>query len=100
MPVGGFVINVDPAESVPALEKIRAMKCVEVHGHDEMGNVVVVLDCETSEDMEDIVKRISCIEEVLSVGLTYFNAEDEVKRMERGEYIPSRSFGNKPLIQD
>ncbi len=99
MPVGGFVINVDPAVSAPAVEKIRAMRCVEVHGHDETGNVVVVMDCETSEEMEDIVKRISRIDEVLSVGLTYFNAEDEVERMERGEYIPSRSFGNKPSMQ-
>ena len=100
MPVGGLVINVYPADSGPAIKKLRAMSCVEIHGHDEMGNVVAVLDCETSEDMEDVVRRISSIEEVLSVGLTYINAEDEVERMERGEYIPSRSFGNKPFIQD
>jgi len=100
MPIGGFVINVDPSDSASAVRTISAMACVEVHGHDERGNVVAVLDCDTSEEMEDIVKKINLVDGVLSVGLTYFNAEDEVERMEKGEYIPSRSFGNKPLIQN
>jgi nitrate reductase NapD len=100
MPIGGFVINIDPADPAPVIEEIRVMEGVEVHGHDEKGNVVAVLDCRTSEEMEELVGNINQVDGVLSVGLTYFNAEDEVERMEKGEYIPSRSFGNKPLRQD
>lgn len=95
MPIGGFVINVDPANPAPAIEALSGMKCVDVHGHDEKGNVVAVLDCSTSDEMESLVEKINCIDGVFSVGLTYFNAEDEVNNMEKGEYIPSRSFGNK-----
>ncbi len=95
MPIAGFVINVDPADPAPALEALGSMECVEVHGHDEKGNVVAVLESDTTDEMESLVRQINRIDGVLSVGLTYFNAEDEVEKVERGEYVPSRSFGNK-----
>ncbi len=96
MPIGGFVITVFPEDIQSVVKALRGFDQVEVHGHDDNGNVVAVLDCDTSEDMEALVGRIGRVKGVLSVGLTYFNAEDEVEKMEKGQYIPSRSFGNKP----
>jgi nitrate reductase NapAB chaperone NapD len=95
MPIAGFVISVDPDKTDIAAKEIDKMECAEVHGKDSSGNIVTVLDCHTSDEMEAVVKEISSIDGVFSAGLTYFNAEDEVERMERGEYIPSRSFGNR-----
>lgn len=95
MPIGGFVITVVPELAGTAVESIRRFECLEVHGHDEHGNVVAVLDCETSDEMEDTVRLIEKTDGVLSVGLAYFNAEDEIKKMANGKYIPSRSFGNR-----
>lgn len=100
MPIGGFVITVVPEEMPSVMEALMLFDQVEVHGHDEKGNVVTVLDCATSDAMEELVGKIGRVDGVLSVGLTYFNAEDEVERIEKGEYVPSRSFGNKPFSQD
>lgn len=100
MPIGGFVINVDPENPAPAIEVLSGMKCVDIHGHDEKGNVVAVLDCDTSDEMESLVEKINGIDGVFSVGLTYFNAEDEIDNMEKGKYIPLRSFGNKIFRKD
>ncbi|NPA93984.1 MAG: chaperone NapD [Thermodesulfobacteria bacterium] len=78
MPVGGFVINVDPDKIHETLNLIGEIDGVEIHGSDEKGNVVAVLESDTSKEMEEKVEDIMKIDTVLSVGLTYFNAEDEV----------------------
>ncbi len=82
MPIGGFVINVDPEKIEESLDSLRKVAGVEIHGSDEKGNVVAVLESATSEDMEKMVKTIMKIETVFSVGLTYFHAEDEVDKKE------------------
>ena len=78
MPIGGFVVTVMPDALQPALEQLHTVPGIEIHGSDKAGNVVVVLESETSEGMEELVRSILAIEQVLNVGLTYFNAEDEV----------------------
>ncbi len=95
MPIAGFVINVDPTDPVSALEALGSMEGVEIHGYDEKGNVVAVLESDTTDEMEALVRQVNSIDGILSVGLTYFNAEDEVEKVERGEYVPSCSLGNK-----
>ncbi len=96
MPIGGFVITAVPEDMNAVLEQLASLDQLDIHGHDEKGNVVAVIECDTSEEMERLVKRINRFDSVLSVGLTYFNAEDEVERMAAGNYVPPRSFGNKP----
>ncbi len=82
MPIGGFVINVDPERIEESLVRLKGLAGVEIHGSDSKGNVVAVLESATSEDMEKMVKDIMKIETVFSVGLTYFHAEDEVEKKE------------------
>ncbi len=79
MPVGGFVINVDPDRIEESIKKLTSFRGVEIHGSDEKGNVIAVFESSNSHEMEEMVKEIMKIETVLSVGLTYFNAEDEVE---------------------
>ena len=88
MPIGGFVVMADTNELDSVVLNLKSRDSVEVFGADKNGNIVVVIYTETSDDMEDIVKDISLIRGVFSVGLTYLYAEDEVKRIERGEYVP------------
>ncbi len=88
MPIGGFVVMVDPKEQDLVVKKLKHKDFVEVYGSDKKGNIVIVIDTHSSDEMEDIVKEISLISGVLSVGLTYLHAEDEVERIEKGEYIP------------
>ncbi len=78
MPIGGFIITCAPEDLTAALEGIAAFPAVEVHGTDEKGSIVVVMDTETSEAMDDIVKTISRLPAILSVGLAYLNTEDEI----------------------
>lgn len=95
MPIGGFVVHVDPKELDTALGEIRDFPYVEVHGADDEGNVVVVIDTPLADQMEDVTSDIQKIEGVLSVGLTYFHAEDEIEKYESGELKPEISFGRK-----
>ena len=43
---------------------------------------MVVLEADSSKAMEEMVEKIMKIENVLSVGLTYFNVEDEIEIQE------------------
>ncbi len=97
MPIGGFVVTVDPDKVDRVKEMLLAISGAELHGQDEKGNLVLVLDAETSEEMELMTKEIRELPDVLALGLVYFHAEDEVERIEKGEYRPSRSFGRKPV---
>ncbi len=80
MPVGGFVINVDPERIEESVHRLESVEGVEIHGSDNKGNVVAVMESSTSSEMEAMVKAIMAIETVYSVALTYFNGEDEVER--------------------
>ena len=97
MPVGGFVVNVHPDSIEQGIASMEGIKGLEIHGSDRDGNVVVVLESDTSEQMEKMVKSIMAIEQVLSVGLTYFNGEDEVERIKAGSFIPGRSIGKRRI---
>ncbi|MGB3209554.1 MAG: chaperone NapD [Desulforhopalus sp.] len=97
MPISGVVITSRPAEKMEVLRCLAALSEVEVHGDDEKGNIVAVLETESSEEMEKVIDRISKDVNVLHVGLTYLNTEDEAERMAKGER-PAKPFGfRKPL---
>ena len=92
MPIGGIVISSQPAEKDEVLRALAAISQVEVYGDDEKGHIVAVLETASSEEMEKIIKRIDKDQNVLHVGLTYLNAEDEALRMASGE-DSARPFG-------
>jgi nitrate reductase NapAB chaperone NapD len=81
MPIGGFVINIDPTFKEKVLLELEKLEGVEIYGSDSRGNIVAVIDSETSEEMESSVEKISAINGVLTVGLTYLHAEDEVEKI-------------------
>ena len=78
MPIGGFIITCAPADLESAKKSLAEYAPVEIHGTDDDGTIVVVMDTKTSEAMDDLVKTLSRLPVVLSVGLAYLNAEDEV----------------------
>ncbi len=95
MPIGGFVVSIDMSEAEFALDAIKAFPQVDVHGCDDDGNVVVVIDTETGDEMDALTAEIQKIPAVLQVGLTYFHAEDEIEKIEAGEITPNLSRGRK-----
>lgn len=99
MPIGGVVIASKPEQKDIVLRDLSQIPEVEIHGDDEKGNIVAVLDTKSSEDMERIIDRINKDENVLNVGLTYLNTEDEADLMEQGEFL-AKPFGfRKPSGQ-
>ncbi|MCP4144966.1 MAG: chaperone NapD [bacterium] len=95
MPIGGFVISVDPDIREEIVTMLSEMEGVEVHGSDAKGNIVAVIDTETSEVMDDLVHGLQKDPQILSVGLTYLNAEDEIEKIVSGELRPEIPFGRK-----
>lgn len=95
MPIGGFVITIDLNSKEEILAGFAEYPQVEVHGVDEKGSAVVVIDSETSDEMEQLTSQLQTIDGVLSLGATYLNAEDEIEKIERGELKPTFSFGRK-----
>ena len=47
MPIGGVVVSTRPEDLAAAREMLAACAGVEVHGADEQGHIVVVLDTRT-----------------------------------------------------
>ncbi|MBU0966290.1 MAG: chaperone NapD [Proteobacteria bacterium] len=93
MPIGGIIISVRPEKTEEILFVLVQFPGVEVHGHDEQGNVVAVIDAPSTWVMEKIVKKINVFEAVLSIGFTYLNMEDEVDGPAPGERIPGLFHG-------
>lgn len=100
MPIGGIVIASKPEQKEIVLQDLTQIPEVEIHGDDEKGNIVAVLDTKSSEDMERIIDRINKDENVLNVGMTYLNTEDEAEQMEQGENLVKPFGFRKPSGQD
>ena len=92
MPIGGVVITCSPEQKDTVLNRLAAYNALEIHGADDNGNIVAVLDTATSEEMEVLIERINRNDYVLNVGMTYLNTEDEAELMASGEHLP-RPFG-------
>jgi nitrate reductase NapD len=88
MPISGVVISSRPQDKTDVLLTLAAMPAVEVFGDDEQGNIVAVLETASSEDMQNLIDRISKDQMVLNVGLTYLNTEDEALRPTDGKDVP------------
>ncbi len=82
MPIGGFVIHLDPSMSTGGRERLAAMEGVEIFGNPDDPEVIAVLSTATSREMERLVEEIEALEFVLSVSLAYLNTEDEVLQSE------------------
>lgn len=95
MPIGGFIVNAQPEFVSDVAGQLKNIDDVEVHGFDNDGNIVAVIDSVTSDVMEAQVKKIEAIEPVLTVGVAYLHAEDEVDMIERGELVIDNPFGRK-----
>ena len=92
MPISGVVITVKANHKQQVLADMTEVPGIEVHGDDDKGHIVAVLETESSEEMEALIDRIAKDENVLNVGLTYLNTEDEAEKMARGDKI-SKPFG-------
>ena len=92
MPISGLVITSRPDHKKEVLRGLSAISEIEVHGDDDKGHIVAVLETSSLEDMEKIIDRINKDSNVLHVGLTYLNTEDEAQRMAEGEKL-AKPFG-------
>lgn len=95
MPIGGFIVNAQPEFVSEVAGKLNLIDDVEVHGFDDSGNIVAVIDSVTSDVMEAQVKKIESLEPVLTVGVAYLHAEDEIDKIESGELVIDNPFGRK-----
>ncbi len=92
MPIGGFVVNILPEQRKTVLKALAPYPEVEVYGDDQRGHLIVVIETESSEEMEALVERLSQIEGVINFDLAYLHGEDEVKKIEAGEIRPKIRF--------
>ncbi len=99
MPISGVVITSKLTEKEEVLRSLALIDEVEVYGDDDKGNIVAVLETGSSEAMEKLINRISKDQNVLHVGMTYLNTEDEAQRMTKGEKL-AKPFGFRKPIKE
>ncbi|WP_022853618.1 chaperone NapD [Thermodesulfatator atlanticus] len=92
MPIGGFVVHVLPEKKDRVLDELSQVECLTIYGYDERGHIIVVLETETSEEMEKMVDSLAEIDGIITFDLAYLHGEDEVERIEKGEYKPKIRF--------
>lgn len=88
MVIGGFVVQCLPEERTAVVEQLSSLQGLEVYGTDEKGNVVAVVEADSSDDLGEMVKLMEKTESVLNVGMTYMNMEDEAEQIAAGESTP------------
>ena len=77
MPIGGLVISVDPDTNKEKMEILAGITHLEIHGSDDKGNIVAVVDTQTTKEMQNVIDHLNNLDWILSVGMTYINVEDE-----------------------
>ncbi len=97
MPIGGFVISAIPDKREKIIEKLKEIPEIEVYGSDERGNIIAVIESETSEEMEKLIDEIKGWQDILSIGLSYLHFEDEVDKIEKGEIKPRNIFRKRRI---
>ncbi len=103
MPISGVVITSVPKNKEKVLQALAVISEVEVYGDDPKGNIVAVLETASSGEMERLMDRIGRLPDVLGVGLTYLNTEDEIENPAQVDVrgMVARPFGfRKPLDLD
>lgn len=95
MPIGSFVINMDEESREQILKKLKDFRKVTVYGGDEKGHLIIVIESETSEEMEKIEAKIKSIDGVITSNLAYLFYGDEFEKIEKGENKPKIRFGKK-----
>ncbi len=90
MPIGGFIVNTRPKDTTGVVDFLKKFNEIEIYTHDDKGNIVIVIETELSDQMDELVDTIKQDERVLSVAVAYLYYEDEVEKIEKGEYIPER----------
>ncbi|MCF8057335.1 MAG: chaperone NapD [Desulfocapsa sp.] len=88
MVIGGFVVQCLPEDRVTAVEDLSALEGVELYGADEQGNIVAVVEADSSDDLGEVVKKMEKVDAVLNVGMTYMNMEDEAEKIASGQSTP------------
>lgn len=76
MPISGVVVTTRPEDLSPASLFLASCPGVEVHGADDKGNLVVVLETSSGEEMEHLLNTVNAHPLVLHAGVTYLNMED------------------------
>lgn len=79
MPIAGVVISIHPDDVATACRQLAGLAGVEIHGSDDRGNIVAVFDTGTSEEMEQLLRRVNACPVVLHAGITYLNMEDVIE---------------------
>lgn len=92
MPISGIVITSKEEKITEVLADLGRYPGLEIHGADDKGNIVAVIDSESSDAMERLIDTINKHEHILNVGMTYLNTEDEAEMMAQGEKL-SKPFG-------
>ncbi len=95
MVIGGFVVQTLPGERNVIVEKLTSLQGVEVYGADKKGNIVTVVEADSSDALGEVVKLMEKLDDVLNVGMTYMNMEDEAEQIASGESTPRVFTGRK-----
>ena len=95
MVIAGFVVQTIPDERTNVVERFSTLSGVEVYGADKQGNIVVVVEAGSSDDLGEMVKKMEKVDAVCNVGMTYMNMEDEAEQIASGESTPKVFTGRK-----
>ena len=95
MPIASFIMTLDRRDPEQLIRNCQRDPEVEVHGLNDAGLAVVVIDAASSRRLEELAARLQQLDGVLSLAPVYLNAEDEIARIESGELRPEFSFGRK-----
>lgn len=95
MPIAGLAVLVKPELADEVKENLAGMKCVEIYGADDKGNLIVVLDCSSTEEMRETERQLREVNGVVNVAGAYYNFEDILDAP--GEFESKR--GKSPLLE-
>ena len=73
--ISSLIVQARPEALASLAEAIEALPGAEIHGHDERGRLIVVLESANDAALGEAMSRIGALPGALSVSLVYHHSE-------------------------
>ncbi len=75
MVIGGIIIKVHPDERKDVMIILKQFSTLAIYGSDEKGNIIATITSTNARSMNETIKEINNLNQVLEVNLAYLNTE-------------------------
>ena len=105
MNILSLLIKTVPANIKKVLKSLESSNLCEIHLHDETGQIIVTIECDTTNEEVDKINALKSIDNVISLDIMYHYSENHLNELRENiinsaDDIPSILKNNNHKAED